>query len=126
LPKHRFGNRQSWPMAWAATSAGEVASGMATTVLATSNFARYIPTHTAASETVIANEDLAEAMLRIADEVAMANRGHLQFIAKGQPQYAGMATTLVLAWFYDNRMSGRSHVGDSRLYPHAWRVLSSN
>ena len=31
------------------------------------------------------------------------------------PQYAGMGTTLVVAWFYNNRLSV-AHVGDSRLY----------
>jgi protein phosphatase len=35
--------------------------------------------------------------------------------AQSTPQYAGMGTTLVLAWFYGNRMSV-AHVGDSRLY----------
>ena len=90
--------------------AGEVASGMATTLLAT-NFSRFIPTHTAASAGYC-DVDFAERY--IADEVAMANAAIFNS-SQSQPQYAGMGTTLVLAWFYDNRMSV-AHVGDSRLY----------
>ena len=41
------------------------------------------------------------------------------FAAAGRtPQYAGMGTTLVVAWFYNDRLSV-AHVGDSRLY--RWR-----
>lgn len=90
--------------------AGEVASGMATTLLATS-FSRFIPTHTAAS---VGYCDVDFAERYIADEVAMANAAIFNS-SQTQPQYAGMGTTLVLAWFYDNRMSV-AHVGDSRLY----------
>lgn len=35
--------------------------------------------------------------------------------AKNEPQYQGMGTTVVLALFYDNRLTV-AHVGDSRLY----------
>ncbi len=35
--------------------------------------------------------------------------------AQSQPQYRGMGTTIVLALFYDNRLT-IAHVGDSRLY----------
>jgi serine/threonine protein phosphatase PrpC len=91
-------------------SAGEVASGMATTVLA-SNFAQYMPTHEVGNGPA---NGVAEAMQRIADEVSVANLA-IYNAAKGQPHYAGMATTLVLAWFYDNRMVV-GHIGDSRLY----------
>jgi len=35
--------------------------------------------------------------------------------SQNQPQYSGMGTTLVMALFYDNRVS-IAHVGDSRLY----------
>lgn len=90
--------------------AGEVASGMATTLLATS-FSRFIPTHTAAS---VGYCDVDFVERYIAEEVAMANAAIFSS-SQTQPQYAGMGTTLVLAWFYDNRMSV-AHVGDSRLY----------
>lgn len=36
-------------------------------------------------------------------------------VAQSQPQCAGMGTTLVVALFYDNRLTV-AHVGDSRLY----------
>jgi len=91
-------------------SAGEVASGMATTVLA-SNFAQYMPTHQVGNGPA---SGVAEAMERIAHEVSVANLA-IYNAAKGQPHYAGMATTLVIAWFYDNRMVV-GHIGDSRLY----------
>ncbi len=88
--------------------AGEVASGMATTLLA-SNFGRVIPTLEAeAAGSLLAAEDL------VASEVAVANSA-IYNAAISQPQYAGMATTLVVAWFYDNRMIV-GHLGDSRLY----------
>lgn len=91
-------------------NAGEVASGMATTLLA-SNFARYIPTHTLGNGPA---SGVAEAVERIAHEVAVTNLA-IYNAAQSQPQYAGMATTLVVAWFYDNRMMV-GHIGDSRLY----------
>jgi PPM family protein phosphatase len=90
--------------------AGEVASGMATTLLA-SNFSRYIPLHqlgTAAAGYV------ADAEAHVASEVAVANSA-IYNAAQSQPQYNGMATTLVIAWFFENRMIV-GHLGDSRLY----------
>ena len=90
--------------------AGEVASGMATTLLAT-NFARLVPT--------------SQPQLREAGGVLQAHRCSIEQIsaansaiynsAQSQPQYSGMGTTLVFAWFYDNIVSV-AHVGDSRLY----------
>ncbi|PKO89696.1 MAG: protein phosphatase [Betaproteobacteria bacterium HGW-Betaproteobacteria-10] len=94
-------------------NAGEVASGMATTLLA-SNFARYMPTHLLGTG---AAGHLAEAEERLAHEVAVTNQA-IYNAAQSQPQYAGMATTLVVAWFYDNRLVV-GHIGDSRLY--LWR-----
>jgi len=91
-------------------NAGEVASGMATTLLA-SNFSRFIPIHTEGME---GHGDADFVERYVADEVAMANSAIFN-AARSQPRYAGMGTTLVLAWFYDNRMSV-AHVGDSRLY----------
>ena len=94
-------------------NAGEVASGMATTLLAT-NFARTIAGGMADSGGA-GEVDLAERC--IGNEVAIANAAIFN-AAQSQPQYAGMGTTLVLAWFHDNRMSV-AHIGDSRLY--RWR-----
>lgn len=88
--------------------AGEVASSMAMTVLS-NNFGRLIPNLEAGvAGSVLAAEEL------LASEVAVANSA-IYSAAASQPQYAGMATTLVVAWFYDNRMIV-GHLGDSRLY----------
>lgn len=91
-------------------NAGEVASGMATTLLST-NFAQFIPGRNARSEGYCDDHFAAR---HIASEVTAANVAIFN-AAQSQPQYAGMGTTLVLAWFYDNRMSV-AHLGDSRLY----------
>lgn len=91
-------------------NAGEVASSMASTLLA-SNLAHYIPSHqigSGAASAVTEAEDV------IAREVATANLA-IYHAAQSHPQYAGMATTLVIAWFFDNRMIV-GHLGDSRLY----------
>ena len=90
--------------------AGEVASGMATTLLAT-NFARYLPKHQSGAATA---GYVADAEAHIASEVSIANSA-IYNAAQSQPQYAGMATTLVIAWFFENRMVV-GHLGDSRLY----------
>ncbi len=91
-------------------NAGEVASGMASTLLAT-NFARFIPTCTGHSDGA-GDPDFASHHL--AAEVSAANLAIFN-ASHSQPQYAGMGTTLVVAWFYDNRVNV-AHVGDSRLY----------
>ena len=47
---------------------------------------------------------------------ALNHANHTVFqVAKGQPQYAGMGTTLVSVMFHDDAMSV-AYVGDSRLY----------
>jgi protein phosphatase len=60
-------------------------------------------------ETGYANESLA-----IRDAIIKANDNIYQ-TAQSQPQYQGMGTTVVMAIFYDNRMT-IAHVGDSRMY----------
>ena len=91
-------------------NAGEVASGMATMLLA-SNFSRLLPAvfpaGARASDGVLVEQ-------HIISEIRAANLA-IYNAAQRQPQYAGMGTTLVMAWFYDNRLS-IAHVGDSRLY----------
>ena len=92
-------------------NAGEVASGMATTVIAT---------EVAQALASVSPQDLdpqtrrprAEGLLR--DQILKANTSIHQ-AAQSQPQYAGMGTTLVTCLFYDNRMMV-AHLGDSRLY----------
>lgn len=88
-------------------NAGEVASGMAVTLLMQglkSRLADFAPgTHGA--------EALAE-MMR--EEVAKSNTAVYE-TARNRPQCAGMGTTLVMAAFFDNRII-TAHIGDSRLY----------
>ncbi|HEY9531938.1 MAG TPA: Stp1/IreP family PP2C-type Ser/Thr phosphatase [Burkholderiales bacterium] len=92
-------------------NAGEVASGMATTVIVTEMqqiLANAAP-HQIDPRT---NQEIARRMLR--EQILKANTSIYQ-AAQTQPQYAGMGTTLVVALFYDNRVLV-AHLGDSRLY----------
>jgi serine/threonine protein phosphatase PrpC len=92
-------------------NAGEVASGIATTVITTElqQLLEQHPAHTIDAKT---GKTIAESMLR--EQVAKANTSIYQ-AAQSQPQYAGMGTTLVVALFYDNKVAV-AHIGDSRLY----------
>jgi len=92
-------------------NAGEVASGMATTVIVTEMqqaLARARP-YDLDPKT---NQPLAPRLVR--EQVLKANTSIYQ-AAQSQPQYAGMGTTLVVGLFYDNRLLV-AHLGDSRLY----------
>ena len=87
-------------------NAGEVASGMATTFVK-SELGRWL---TDASLSVGDHE------VRRAMDICVDNANRAIFnAANTHAQYAGMGTTLVMAWLYDNRMCV-AHVGDSRLY----------
>lgn len=100
-------------------NAGEVASGMATTLLATelkSAFATTAP-HIIDAET---SKPFAHRCL--VNKVRETNAA-IHNAAQSQPQYAGMGTTLVAALFYDNRVTV-AHVGDSRLYRLRGEVLT--
>jgi serine/threonine protein phosphatase PrpC len=91
-------------------NAGEVASGIAVAMLNTE-----MKQAVAEAEPHIADssgQPLAEKFVR--ENSAKANAAIFQ-TAKSQPQYAGMGTTLVVALFYDNRMTV-GHIGDSRMY----------
>lgn len=92
-------------------NAGEVASGIATTLIST-EIPRLIDEHPPYAVDEISGKTLAERML--SEQIAKANKSIYQ-AAESQPQYAGMGTTLVVALFYDNKMSV-AHIGDSRLY----------
>lgn len=92
-------------------NAGEVASGLATTRLA-ADLGRLIAS--SALQGHAAGHDAATIERHILNEVGAANFA-IFHAAQSTPRYAGMGTTLVLAWLYDNRMSV-AHVGDSRLY----------
>jgi protein phosphatase len=92
-------------------NAGEVASGMATTVITTEMqqlFAKVRP-HEINPET---NKVLAGELVR--EQVMKANAS-IYHAAQSQPQYAGMGTSLVVCLFYDNKALV-AHLGDSRLY----------
>jgi protein phosphatase len=92
-------------------NAGEVASGMATTVITTEiqQLLTKVQPFQIDEET---KEPVAGRMIR--DQVLKANTSIYQ-AAQSQPQYAGMGTTLVVCLFYDNKMTV-GHLGDSRLY----------
>lgn len=92
-------------------NAGEVASGMATTLLPAELEAAFAasPPHEfdKASGQRFGNRC-------ILDKIALTNLA-IYNAAESQPQYAGMGTTLVAALFYDNQVTV-AHIGDSRLY----------
>ena len=92
-------------------NAGEVASGMATTVITTElqQLLDETPPYTIVEST---GKTLADKILR--DQIAKANTSIYQ-ASQSQPQYSGMGTTLVVALFYDNKLAV-AHIGDSRLY----------
>lgn len=89
---------------------GEVASGMTTTLLA-SSFPEVLVRCSARTLDSAGQLFIHE---QIQAQVATANLAIFN-AAQSQPQYSGMGTTLVLTWFYDNQLCV-AHVGDSRLY----------
>lgn len=91
-------------------NAGEVASGLATTRLA-ADLAKII------NSSVVQEQGLSDPVIvgnHLVNEVTAANLAIFN-AAQNCADFAGMGTTLVMALFYDNRMSV-AHVGDSRLY----------
>ena len=92
-------------------NAGEVASGMATTVITTEmqQLLAKVKPYEIDPES---NKVLALPLLR--EQVLKANAS-IYHAAQSQPQYAGMGTTLVVCLFYDNKALV-AHLGDSRLY----------
>lgn len=91
-------------------NAGEVASGIAVSVLASE--VRHGLQGGRPEQRDAAGEELAVTLLR--DNVRKANLS-IFHAARSQPQYAGMGTTVVSALFYDDRVAV-AHVGDSRMY----------
>ena len=92
-------------------NAGEVASGMATTVIVT-EMQHVLEQHLQREVQAQPGQPLARKLLH--DQIAKANTSIYQ-ASQSQPQYAGMGTTLVVALFHDNCMTV-AHIGDSRLY----------
>jgi PPM family protein phosphatase len=92
-------------------NAGEVASGMATTVISTE--LRQMLEDKAPHE-VDPKSGQKAALNMLQEQVTKANTSIYQ-ASQSQPQYAGMGTTLVVALFYDNKVMV-AHIGDSRMY----------
>lgn len=92
-------------------NAGEVASGMATTLIA-SQLAAALSEHAPQGLDVSASRELASRYLLecIGEANASVHRA-----AVSQPQYQGMGTTIVAGLFYDNTLT-LAHIGDSRAY----------
>jgi protein phosphatase len=92
-------------------NAGEVASGMATTLITTEiqQLLAKVKPYDIDPES---NKIIAGQLVR--EQVMKANAS-IYHAAQSQPQYAGMGTTLVVCLFYDNKALV-AHLGDSRLY----------
>jgi PPM family protein phosphatase len=93
-------------------NAGEVASGMATTVITSEMQQALARAQPHELDRQAGGGPLAARLLR--DQIRKANTSIYQ-AALSQPQYAGMGTTLVACLFYDDRVMA-AHLGDSRLY----------
>lgn len=92
-------------------NAGEVASGIAVSVVAT-EIRQRLQDASPTDRDEATGEELGVVLLR--DNIRKANVSIFQ-AAQSQPQYAGMGTTIVSGLFYDNRVVA-GHVGDSRMY----------
>ena len=92
-------------------NAGEVASGMATSLISDGLQETWEPRGLASrgrDDTKALSEQL------IKDQVARANSA-IFTTSQNNPECAGMGTTLVVTLFFDNFMTV-AHIGDSRLY----------
>jgi protein phosphatase len=92
-------------------NAGEVASGIAVSVLS-SEVRHRLESDVPEKIDAISGQELGLALLR--ENVIKANLSIFN-AAQSQPQYAGMGTTIVSGLFYDDRVVV-AHVGDSRMY----------
>jgi len=92
-------------------NAGEVASGMATTVIIT-EMQQVLQKAQPYDVDEKTRQQVGARLVR--EQVLKANTSIYQ-AAQSQPQYAGMGTTLVVCLFYDNKVLV-AHLGDSRLY----------
>jgi protein phosphatase len=92
-------------------NAGEVASGMATSLIADGLQEAWKPREVDRMGREEA-KSLAEKVIR--DQIARANNA-IFTTSQNNPECAGMGTTLVVTHFYDNFMAV-AHIGDSRLY----------
>jgi protein phosphatase len=93
-------------------SAGEVASGIAVSVITKGMMAEL--TSGRELSKVDVGSGLTHAALLLQQQIALANKGIYE-AAQARPECAGMGTTLVATVFVQNRVS-IGHVGDSRCY----------
>ncbi len=93
-------------------NAGEVASGIAVTVVSNG----MLPELKSGRELskVDVQSGLTHAALLLQQHIAAANKGIYE-AAQARPECAGMGTTIVAAVFFGNRVS-IGHIGDSRCY----------
>ncbi len=91
-------------------NAGEVASSMATALVA-EGIVRAPEVREPHERDVTGRP---EAWRQLHDRIREAN-AEIFFAAQTEPRFAGMGTTLVVAWFYDNHLTV-AHLGDSRCY----------
>ncbi len=90
-------------------NAGEVASGMATTVICNE-----INNRTRALDPRVGGRTREEVHQLLIEQIQRANVSIYQ-AAQSEAQFSGMGTTLVTALFYDNKVTV-AHIGDSRMY----------
>ena len=91
-------------------NAGEVASGMATTMLG-SELAKAFSDRSPSSD---AGGGKTWAEAAVETQMGLVNSAIFQS-SQTNPQHAGMGTTLVVAVFHDNKVTV-GHIGDSRMY----------
>jgi serine/threonine protein phosphatase PrpC len=101
-------------------NAGEVASGIAVSVVVT-EVSHRLQNTSPVERGERDGEDLGMSLLRGNIQKANASIFHA---SQSQPQYAGMGTTIVSGLFYDNRVVV-GHVGDSRMYRLRGEVLET-
>jgi protein phosphatase len=92
-------------------NAGEVASGMATSLIADGLLESWRPEDLARINRESA-KSLADKLIR--EQVARANAA-IYTTSQNNPECAGMGTTLVVCLFFDDFLAV-AHIGDSRLY----------
>ena len=92
-------------------NAGEVASGMATSLIADGLQEAWNPRE---AERMGRDDAKATTERLIREQIARAN-GAIFATSQNNPECAGMGTTLVVTLFFDNFMTV-AHIGDSRLY----------
>lgn len=92
-------------------NAGEVASGIAVSVVA-SEVSQRLRVAKPTECDAVTGEELGVVVLR--ENIRKANASIFN-AAQSQPQYAGMGTTIVSGLFYDDRVVA-GHIGDSRMY----------